>query len=379
MQPVKLLKSRVEKLREGIQERLAEGMPRSVAMVLFEIWNNDLMANKVSQNEDGAYVSSQVLTLQQLEEKFKAVKNSVKPAVTLARHGLQSRVVEIPGYFLSLNITKNEYSFSVTINPDPLATLRWIWGPYIGKEPIVVACEKRLFFKIEKDVYVRNVTIDRESSWKDCEVLKKLIQSEPVNTVRLYAPAGEISAAFAILDFFNNQLKARAIGKLMYPDYKDDAQNLIVLGSGIEEHHYEPPANRSFSLRNFPNGVEEKNGKKHNDRVSDTNMKVHVLLQRWQTEEDNVVTVIYGSHAAAIEQVVKKLVSEPLAAGLIKSIPRIHWLRRRAHFECLIAVQLDRTGNDFVLRAFKVLKPQPRRSHSVTKKRHPQEALARGA
>jgi hypothetical protein len=380
MQLVKLLKSHVEKLREGIQERLVEGtMPRYVAMTLFEIWKKDLLANKVSQNEDGAYVSSKMLTLQQLEQEFKAAPNSVKPAVTHSREGLQSRDVEIPGYFVSLNITKQEYSFCVTVNPDPLATLRWIWGPYIGKQPIVVACEKRLFFKINKDVYVRNVTIDRDGSWNDCEVLKKLIQSVPVNTVRLYAPAGEISAAFAILDFFNNRLRVPAVGKLVYPHYEDAGQNLVVLGSGIEEHHYQAPADLGFCLKNFANGVEETNGKKHNDTVSGTKMKVHVLLQRWQTDDGSVVTVIYGSHAAAIEQVVKKLVSERLAASLIKSIPRIHWLRRRAHFECLIAVELDTTGKDFVLRSFTVVKPQQRRSHSVTKMRHPQRDLEKGA
>ena len=51
----------------------------------------------------------------------------------------------------------------------------------------------------------RGASCDRDGSCKDCEILKKLI-SEPVNTVRLYAPAGEVSAAFAILDFFNIQL-----------------------------------------------------------------------------------------------------------------------------------------------------------------------------
>ena len=379
MQLVKLLRTHVEKLKKGIEERLLEGtMPREIAMKLFEIWKKDLMANKVLENEGGAYVSSRMLTVQQLEQEFKAAPNSVRPHVTLARQGLQSRVVAIPGYFVSLDITKHEYSFCATVNADPLATLRWFWGPYIGKDdPIVVACEKRLFFKVNEDVYVRNVTIDRDDSWKDCEVLKKLIQNGPVNTVRLYAPAGEISAAFAILDFFNNQLKVPAIGKLIYPHYEDAGKNLIVLGSGIEDKPFPAPANLGLSLQNFANGVEEKEGKKYNDTVRDMKMKIHVLLQRWQRDDGTVVTVIFGSHAAAIEQVVNKLVSEKLATNLIKMMPRIHWLRRRPHFECLIAVDLDRTGKDFALRSFTVVKP--RRSHSVTKMRHPEEGLEKGA
>jgi len=53
------------------------------------------------------------------------------------------------------------------------------------------------------------------------------------------------------------------------------------------------------------------------DKVTDPQLKVHVVVQRWQKNDGKVITVIYGSHAAAIEEVVRNLVSEGPASRLI--------------------------------------------------------------
>jgi hypothetical protein len=382
MDHLQLLKSRVEEIRTFIKGRLGENtVPEAIGVALFDIWKEDLVGGKVSKGSGGAFVSARPQSLQQLEEKSKTGKNSIKPAITHVREALQSGVIEVAGYLLSLDITKHRYSLSVTITPDPLATLRLIWKPYLGGESVFVASVKRVFFKINKDVYVRNVTVDNESDWKECDTLRKLIGHGDAHAVRLYAPSGEMSAAFALLDLFSNQLKLSAVGKLIAPHYKHDGQNLVVLGSGIEEPHFVPPPELGFSFKNFDSGVEYlKNASKFTDKVTDPHLKVHVVVQRWQKNDGKVITVIYGSHAAAIEEVVRNLVSEGPASRLINKPRHIrNWLKKRIEFECLFAVDLDRDGTYFIPRSISLVRRSRQSAQSPSPSRNPQHSFKKGA
>jgi hypothetical protein len=378
---LEFLKLHLEDVRMGIKEQLPESTNTSaVALKLFDIWVHDLGRGKVVQNSEGSCTSSEPLTRQSLEKEFIGSKGSVKSAVSRARAALQSRrPAAVAGHLLYFDITEREYAFSIAVKPDPLATRRLIWSPYTGRGPITVASVKRLFFKINKDVYVRNITVDNDECWIKCDVLKGLIREGPGHAVRMYAPSGEVSAAFALIDLFNNHLKLDAVGVLISPGYSDKGKNLVVLGSGIEEPHYIAPTELAFSFKNFENGVENvKDGTKFIDEVTDATLKVYVVVQRWQKSDGNVITVVYSSHAAAVEAVVENLVSETQASKLIKDFPRIeNWLKKRLSFECLFAVDLDREGRYFTPRSVSVILPDVRKAHAVAKLREVRRGLPR--
>lgn len=375
------LKSHIEDLRKGIEERLKVTFPRTVALTLFDIWKQDLDRGKVVKNRNGVYMSSEPLTLRDLAGKLQGTNSILKPHVTRARAALQASSLPVAGYLLSLNISQRRYSICVAVAEDPLATQRLIWSPYIGRGSIVVGCVKRLFFKINKEVYVRNITVDNDACWDKCDVLKSLIGQGPAHPVRLYAPSGEISAAFALLDLFNNQLDLGAVGALITPYYDDTGKNLVVLGSGIEEPHYEAPPELAFSFKNVDNGVEDvKNGTKFTDKVTGPNLKVHVVVQRWQKKDGGIVTVAYGSHTAAVEAIVKTLVSPTQASNLLKQFPHIErWLRGRVSFEALFAVDLDRDATYFISRTISLVRPKQRKLRPLSKRRPAQDGLKKGA
>jgi len=137
-------------------------------------------------------------------------------------------------------------------------------------------------------------------------------------------------------------------------------QNLIVLGSGIEEPHFAAPAHLGFCYQNFEGGVKNlKNGELFHDKLKDPHLKVFITVQRWRKGDGKVISVIYGSHGAAIEFVVQTLVSEQEAAALLAQHPRIHrnWLRKRIEFECVFAVELDRDGTYYIRRNISVILP----------------------
>jgi hypothetical protein len=123
-----------------------------------------------------------------------------------------------------------------------------------------------------------------------------------------------------------------------------------------------------------------KNGTKFTDKVTDPHLKVHVVVQRWQKNDGKVITVIYGSHAAAIEEVVRNLVSEGPAGRLINKPWHIkNWLRKRIEFECLFAVDLDRDGTYFIPRSISLVPRSRQSAPSVGKSRNTQHSFKRGA
>jgi hypothetical protein len=377
---LKFLKSHTEDLRRCI-EQLLKDTPRKVALALFDIWKNDLSKDNVVKNGAGAYVSADPIPPSSFATKLGM--RGIKSPVSRARTGLQGHLNPIGGRLLSLDISDRSYAFCVTIATDPFATQRLIWSPYIVKEPTIVATVKRVFFKINKDVYVRNVTVDNESAWTKCDVLKKLIgRKGEVHAVRLYAPSGEVASAFGLLDVFNHQLNIRAVGRVIAPYYRHAGQNIIVLGSGIEEPHYppQPSTNFKFWLKNLKDGVQNlKSRIKFSDETSDQAAKIHVVVQRWRKSDGKVMSVIYGSHAAAIEFVVENLVSEEKASILISKFPRIkRWLTRHVEFECLFAVDLIREGMYFDPSDISVVWPSPRPIR-FPKTRHAKRVLRKGA
>jgi hypothetical protein len=388
---LRFLKMHVEDLRRAIERGVKDNLPRSVALKLFEVWAQNLNAGKVVKEDSGIYKSSEPLTLKQLEEKFpRSGKDTLnpnphivdlKPHVTHARAALRALSVPVAGQLVSMDISLRQYSICVTVADDPLAARRLIWSSYAGKQPIAVACVKRLFFKVNKDVFVRNITVDDYGDWDKCNVLKSLIGEGPAHAVRLYAPSGEISAAFLILDLFNSHLKIEAVGTLIAPHYDDSGKSLVVLGSGIEEPHFEAPSKATFSLKNFENGIEDvKTGTRYTDQIMDPHLKVYVVVQRWLRSDGSIVTVVYSSHAAAVEAVVKTLVSEPKASELIRTFPRIEvWLRKRVNFECMFCVELDREGTYFGVRNVSVVIPDQRRVASLGKRRLRKKTFKKGA
>jgi hypothetical protein len=332
------------------------------------------------------YASPEPLSLKELEGKLKGMKATfnAKPHVTHARRLLRAQPLLVGGFSLSMDISKNRYAFCVAITKDPLAARRLIWSPYFSnsRSPIVIGCVKRLFFKIDKDVYIRNVAVNNEGSWRNCNILKTHIADDITHAVRLYAPSGEVSATYALLDLFNNQLAFRAVGSLIEPQREEREENLIVLGSGIEEPHYGPKPLKEFFCRNFHNGVDDlKSSKRFVDKLTDDeNLRVYVILQRWQETRDSVVTAVYGSHAAAVEAVVKKLVVESSAQELIEEFPRIeNWLRKRVKLECLFAVDLVRNGDYFRAQNTSILVPDQKKLKSLKKSRGAQRSFKKGA
>lgn len=363
--PVEFLKTHSKKIRAAIQERLGEqNQKQAIAIHLFEKWREDLELNRVAERE-GAFIAAEPLTLEELALKYRSSKDNVKPFVTRARKELHASPFVIAGNMLHLEITEHPYRFSVAVETDPLAIRKLVWEPYLNCKPIVVGCVKRIFFKVGKDVYARNVQVDQVESYDKCNTLKSLIGTSPARPVRMYAPSGEISASYALLDMFNNELQVRATGALISPSDRHLNEDLVILGSGIEKPHYGPPSGLAFSFRNLRNGVEDaRSHDKILDRYVDQRTRVPALVQRWQETDGRIITVIYSSHAFAVEVVVRHLVSERLPLDLRVKFSRLQdRLRNQIDFECIFNVEFDRNGLYFQETDFSIVRLGQKAKH----------------
>lgn len=279
---------------------------------LIDCWEGDLKNGGSGQAR---------LTLEQIAgalspifETRARLLGNLRGYISRARKAIKKAPLITGGYRFAFDISTDVYGLDVVCETQKNKNLLRFWAPYMESDKsAAIALVERLFFHLNRDVYVRNVRVNNVADYKQCPVLKRLIKSpRPSN---LYVSTGEAGAAFTMLDTFSNKLEIAANGMLFSPGVRYP-NNLVVMGSGTEEPRFDPP--ERFRYRITRDGVANKLGKiRYRDIWGEQKLVIHVLVSRWRNDDGYAVTTVHASHGRAIEGVCQYFSDENNVAELL--------------------------------------------------------------
>lgn len=281
---------------------------------LIEAWEADLKNGMVGRTR---------LTLEQLAAESANIRNverrgtilgNLRAYIARARKAISHAPFLAGGVRFEFDISNNVYGLDVACETQKNKNLLKFWEPYLASEKkAAIALVERLFFHLDRDVYIRNVRVNNVEDYKQCPVLKKLVKTPRPSS--LYVSTGEAAAAFMMLDTFTNNLEIPAEGLLFSPGVRYP-NNLIVMGSGTEEPRFDPP--ERFRYRITRDGISNRQGKiTYGDNWGEQKLTIYVLVSRWKNDDSYMVTTVHASHGRAIEGVCKYLSDESNVGQLI--------------------------------------------------------------
>jgi hypothetical protein len=246
-------------------------------------------------------------------------------------------------------------------SPPPKATA--FWKPYLVAEaaPLVVFSEPLFFYEDQRRTYVRATLVNDASEMENLGYFVRPSVMKGLQPVYHYLATGEVMAALAFFDVFQDAGKRVVFGKSSDYCTTEPFKNndLIVIGSGrtsacIQEYQED----RRFLLPDYTNNVVVDSTKKrdYTDSVpAEGRMKLYAVLTRFITGRGRQVTVIAANNGRATEGVAHFVTAPDRLVNLEAALTRKAAGEFPDAFQVLFEVEIDTKRRERVVRKTRLL------------------------